>query len=102
MCQGFSHFPGFLYHFVMAKSATSSIMGNASQLSRVNCSGSVLTVSESGRTSILFSSGSRAARNISAAVFSSCSISRKRFGPEKDETKTLITHRCQTNSKIYL
>ena len=28
MCQGFSHFPGFLHHFVMAKLATSSIKVN--------------------------------------------------------------------------
>ena len=30
MCQGYSHFSGFLHHFILAKLATSSI--------RVNCS----------------------------------------------------------------
>ena len=29
MCQGFSHFSGFLHHFVMAKLATSSIRVNS-------------------------------------------------------------------------
>ena len=29
MCQGFSHFPAYLYHFVLAKLATSNIRVNA-------------------------------------------------------------------------
>ena len=27
MCQGFNHFPGFSHHFVLAKFATSSVLG---------------------------------------------------------------------------
>ena len=38
MCQGFSHFSGFLHHFVLAKLATSSIRVN---INRVKTCGNV-------------------------------------------------------------